>query len=67
MMDPVFDDHKVPFVRWLASYVLTVDFFKNTITLMVVSVYCFMMLMGRAPTAEFGLLVGMLLGFYFKK
>lgn len=56
-----------PFFRWLLSKVLTTEFFKNTITLMLVGVYCTLMIMGRTPESQFGILIGMILGNYFKK
>ena len=65
-MIPVDDKGDRPFFRWLVSYLLTVEFFKTVLTMMVVSVYCYLTLQGEAPSSEFGLMVGMLLGFYFK-
>lgn len=55
------------FLRWICSQILSTSFFKNTITLMIVCVYCILMVMGRTPDSQFGLLVGMILGFYFKR
>jgi hypothetical protein len=56
-----------PFHYWLAEQILSTDFFKNTITLMLVAAYCALLFLGREIDSQFALLVGMVLGFYFKQ
>lgn len=66
-MEPLKDDKSMSYLRWVTAYILTTEFFKNTITIQLVSVYCVMVFMGSAPDSQFALLVAMTLGFYFKK
>ena len=54
-------------LRWIAGEILKTEHFKNTITLILVATYCWMMVRSIPTTSEFALLVGMVLGFYFKK
>lgn len=60
-------DRRQSYLRWLTGEVLTTEFFKNTITLQIVMTYCYLMMTGRTVDSQFGLLVGMILGFYYKK
>ncbi len=53
--------------RWVFKEILRTEHFKNTITLILVLTYCWMMLQGIEPDSQFALLVGMVLGFYFKQ
>lgn len=64
------EDHlteKLGFARWFLTYFLTTEHFKNSITVMIVSVYCYLKLAQIPTGSEYDLLVGMVLGFYFKK
>ena len=61
------DTEKKPLLRWLLGEMLTTTFFKNTITLQIVLTYCYLVATGATPDSQFGLMVGMVLGFYFKK
>ena len=54
-------------LRWLVSEILKTERFKNTITMVLVLTYCWMTIQDVKPSNEFALLVGMVLGFYFKK
>ena len=54
-------------LRWLVSEILKTEHFKNGITMLLVVTYCWMTVKGVKPNNEFALLVGMVLGFYFKK
>lgn len=56
----------VSYLRWATGQILTTEFFKNTVTLLLVATYCLLMVLGRTPDSQFSLLVGMVLGFYFK-
>lgn len=56
-----------PFLRWLAGHLLTTEQFKNTVTITLVTTYCYMAVTGVEVSSEFSMLVGMVLGFYFKK
>lgn len=58
---------QVPFFRWLAAHMLTVEQFKNAITLMLVLTYCYLALIGEKASNEFSMMVIMALTFYFKK
>lgn len=53
--------------RWLLEKFIKTEQFKNTITLIVVLAYLYMKLNVVATGSEFDLLVGMILGNYFKK
>ena len=53
--------------RWLVSEILKTERFKNAITMVLVLTYCWMTIKDVKPSNEFALLVGMVLGFYFKK
>jgi len=55
------------FARWFLSYFLTTEHFKNMVTMVLVLTYCALMITGRDLNNEFSLLVGMVLGAYFKK
>ena len=55
------------FIRWLAGHLLTTEQFKNVVTMCLVLTYCALVIQGEEPNNEFALLVGMVLGFYFKK
>lgn len=61
------ENDRMPAVKWLISEVLKTEHFKNVITMVLVMTYCWMMVEGMKPNNEFALLVGMVLGFYFKK
>jgi len=53
--------------QWFVNNILTTEHFKNTITLILTLTYCWMMTHQHQPSNEFSLLVGMVLGFYFKR
>lgn len=55
------------FARWLVSYFVTTEHFKNTAALMMISTYCIMMITGRPIPNEFYILIGVILSFYFKR
>lgn len=66
-MEPLKDDKSMSYMRWVTAHVLTSEFFKNTITLLLVVAYIILLFLGREPNSQFSLLVAMVLGFYFKK
>ena len=51
---------------WFLGEFLKTEHFKNTITLILVATYCWLMVAEVKPDSQFSLLVGMVLGFYFK-
>lgn len=61
------DNRNQSFMRWFMGEMLTTEHFKNTITLILVLTYCGMAFNGIKMSSEFSMLVGMALGFYFKK
>ncbi len=54
-------------LRWFIGEFLKTEHFKNGITMILVLTYCWMMANALTTSNEFSLLVGMVLGFYFKK
>jgi hypothetical protein len=58
---------QAPFFRWLAAHMLTVEQFKNVITLMLVLTYCYLALSEVKVSNEFSMMVIMALTFYFKR
>ena len=57
---------KPPLLRFLADELLKTEHFKNTVTLILTMTYCYLMVAQVKPDSQFSLLVGMVLGFYFK-
>lgn len=60
-------EEKISTLRWFIGEFLKTEHFKNSITLILVMTYCWMMVNTLVTSNEFSLLVGMVLGFYFKK
>ncbi len=61
------EDERTPAIKWFVTEILKTEHFKNGITIILVLTYCWMIINNIKPNNEFALLVGMVLGFYFKK
>ena len=61
------DQPKKSTFRWFLETFIRTEHFKNTITLIIVLSYLYMKVNTIKTGSEFDLLVGMILGNYFKK